>query len=47
MTLTPPTSAVELVGIGPLEKKREEIIVWLFLDRLRARWKQFMVPELK
>ena len=45
MTLTPPTSAVELVGIGPLEKKREEIIVWLLLDRLHARWKEFIAPE--
>mmetsp|Transcript_16369 Transcript_16369/g.39172 ORF Transcript_16369/g.39172 Transcript_16369/m.39172 type:complete len:82 (+) Transcript_16369:437-682(+) len=45
-TLTPSTSAAELVGMAPpLEKKRVEIIVWLLLDRLRARWKEFMVDD--
>ena len=28
-----------------MEKKRVETIVWLLLDRLRARWKEFMVDD--
>ena len=43
MTLIPPTSAAEFVGSAPFAKKREETIVWLLLDRFRARWKEFMV----
>ena len=43
MTLMPSTSTVELVGMAPLDKKREVTSVWLLLDRLRARWKEFMM----
>ena len=42
MTLTPPMSTVELVGIALLENKRKQT-GWLCLDRLRARWIEFMV----
>lgn len=45
MTLMPSTSAAELVGIAPLEKKREETIVVLLLDKFRAR-KEFMVTAI-
>jgi hypothetical protein len=35
-------STVELVGIALLENKRKQT-GWLCLDRLRARWIEFMV----
>ena len=42
-TLTPSTSAVEEVGMEPLEKKRREARAWV----LRAAcWKEFMVDIL-
>jgi hypothetical protein len=41
----PSTSAAELVGIAPLEKKREETIVVLLLDKFRAM-KEFMVATI-
>jgi hypothetical protein len=43
MTLIPPISASEVVGIAPFEKKREGTIAWLLLEKLRARWIEFMV----
>ena len=43
-TLTPSTSAVEEVGMGPLEeKKRREARAWVLRA---ARWKEFMVVYL-
>ena len=33
--------------VPPLEKQREVTIVWLLLDRLRARWKEFIVLSLR